>query len=120
MAAHLLTALIIATFLLVTIAVIMFAVTRAKSKFARIVLTYAPVLLLVSCAGFWGASYPSTQAANSYYSNPESADAIVRLWSLWDVPWQLAGGIYVWWGVIALGSAICIWMGLRAFRHQAA
>ena len=122
--AHLLTLTMLACFLLLGLGGSIFAMRGATSRFARHVLTYAPIVLLASCAAFLVASYPYEQASKAFLDNPLGFDSILRLGSLSLAPvvninWYLfPKDLYMWWSVIVLGSAVCMWMGFRALRHR--
>ncbi len=123
-AAHLLTLLIMISSLLLAIAAVLFAWQKSASGFARMVLTHSPMILVASCVAFLGVSYPYARAADAFLTNPMDFDAILRLASLslvqpLQINWFLfPRALYFWWSVIVLGTALSLWMALRAFRHH--
>ncbi len=123
---HFLADLMLACFVLLAAAGTMFALGGRTWRFVRYIFAYAPIVLLVSCVGFLGASYPYAQAAQALSNNPLDFGAMLPVASLSLGPvlltnWYLfPKALYLWWAVIAVGSVASVWMGLRAFRHRPA
>jgi hypothetical protein len=101
-----------------------FAARKTAGDFSRMVFEYIPVALVMSCAAFLGASYPFVQAARAFASNPLDLDAMLRVASLqfsfifYNGWYHLTQPLYLWWGVVVLGTMLCLWIGSRAMRRQ--
>jgi len=126
LAVNFLADLMLACFVLLAAAGIMFALGGRTWRFVRYVFAYVPVVLLASCVGFLGASYPYAQAAQALRDNPLDFGAMLPVASLDLGPalltnWYLfPKDLYLWWAVIAVASVACVWLSLRAFQHRAA
>jgi hypothetical protein len=112
-----------ASVLLIAFALFRFAVKRAPSRFVRFGLTYAPLLLVLSCAGLLCAYHPYAAYYRSYLANPSGQDheSILNVLLVSGVPQYVHSQtfadnshIYFWWAMIATGSAIGIWLVSRA------
>lgn len=103
-----------------------FALGGRTWRFVRHVFAYVPIVLLVSCVGFLGVSYPYAQAAQALRNNPLDFGAMLPVASLslgpvlWTNWYLFPKALYLWGTLIALGSVVCVWMALRAFRHRPA
>jgi len=119
-----------ASVLLMAVVLFMFAVRRAP-RFVRFSLTYAPLLLLLSCTGLLCAYHPYAEYYRSYLANPWARDheSVWNFLFLCNIPQEVHNQtssaesvIYFWWGIIAAAGAIGIWLLSKAVwrtaRHQ--
>ncbi len=112
--------------LLMAVLLLTFALRRAP-RFARLGITYAPIVLVLSSAGLLWAYHPYAEYYRSYLANPAATDeeSILNVIILSRIP-QYASGwnflaqwpIYLWWAIITIGGAICIWLVSRTLRHR--
>jgi hypothetical protein len=108
--------------LLIAVALFTFAVKRAPSKFVRFGLTYAPLVLVLSCTGLLCAYHPYAAYYKSYLANPSAQDheSILNVLLVSGVPRYVHseisadGHVYFWWAIIATGSAIAVLLASRA------
>jgi hypothetical protein len=105
-----------ASVILMVVVLLTFAVRRAPSRFVRFGLTYAPLLLALSCTSLLYAYHPYAEYYRSYLTNPTAQDeeSFLNFVVLYGVPGQFHSPIYFWWVIIATGCAIGIWLGSRA------
>ena len=79
-------------------------------------------MLVASCALLPAAYYPYAQSFAAYLNGAGGPNPYV-LWGfsdLWSLPQGVHGpsaAFYVWWGVIGVGSAACVWLMVRAARQ---
>jgi hypothetical protein len=111
-----------ASVLLMAIILLTFALKRAP-RFVRLGLTYAPLLLVVSCTCLLCTYHPYAEYYRSFLANPSRQDqeSIFNALMVTGIPqyglrsWTLAD---FWWAEIAVLGAICIWLVSRALRHR--
>jgi hypothetical protein len=102
---------------------LLLAIRGTAPRFVRMVFDYAPLILVAGCVAFLGASYPYAQAAKAFVNNPFDGDAILHVFSLsfngeFYINWFLfPKALYFWWGMIGLGTLICLWIGSRRLRR---
>jgi len=119
---HLCAIMSAASVLLIAVALFTFAVRRVPSRFVRFGLTYAPLLLVLSCTGLLCAYHPYAAYYRSYLANPSRQDheSILNVLLVSGVPQYVHSEtsadshVYFWWAIIATGSAICVWLVSRA------
>jgi hypothetical protein len=107
---------------LMAVLLIAFALRRAP-RFVRLGLTYAPLLLVLSCTGLLCTYHPYAEYYRSFLANPSRQDheSIFNALMVTGIPqyglrsWTLAD---FWWAVIAALGTICIWLLSRAVRHR--
>jgi len=112
-----------ASVLLIAVALFTFAVRRAPSRFVRFGLTYAPLLLVLSCVGLLCAYHPYAAYYRSYLANPSAQDheSILNALLVSGVPQYVHSQtsvndshVYFWWAIVATGCATGIWLASRA------
>lgn len=120
---HLCAILSAASIFLIAVALFTVAVKRTRSRFVRFGLTYASLLLVLSCTGLLFAYHPYAANYRSYLANPSAQDheSILDVLLVSGVPQYVRSQtfvdnshIYFWWAIIATGCAIGIWLALRA------
>ena len=110
-----------ASLLLIAVALFSSAVKRAPSRFIRFGLTYAPLVLVLSCTGLLCAYHPYAAYYKSYLANPSTQDheSILNVLLVSGVPQYVHSEIsadshvYFWWAIIATGCTIGIWLASR-------
>jgi hypothetical protein len=112
--------------LLMAIVLLAFALRRAQ-RFVRLGLTYVPLLLILGCTGLLCTYHPYAEYYRSYLANPSAQDreSIFNALMVTGVPryvtyWSFVAQspIYLWWAVIAVLGAICIWLLSRGLRRR--
>lgn len=111
--------------ILLVVAVLAFGVLKVRSRLLHCVLTYAPQLLVLACAGMLAGYHPFARAFELFLGGSATADAR-PLWSfapLFRVPadlisWQAYAATSAWLGIILTGSALCVWVVARSLRRQ--
>jgi hypothetical protein len=120
---HLSAILSAASVLLISVALFTSAVKRTRSRFVCFNLTYAPLLLVLTCTGLLFAYHPYAAYYRSYLANPSGQDheSILNVLLVSGIPGYVHSQtfvdnshIYFWWAIIATGCAIGIWLALRA------
>jgi len=118
-----------ASVLLMAIVLLTFALKRAP-RFVRLGLTYAPLLLVFGCTGLLCTYHPYAEYYRLYLANPSGQDeeSIFNALMVTGIPqygqghWILAAlsPVHLWWALIAVLGAICVWLVSRALRHRPA
>ncbi len=111
-----------ASVLLMAIILLAFALKRVP-RFVRLGLTYAPLLLVLSCTGLLCTYHPYAEYYRSFLANPSRQDheSIYNALMVAGIPryglpsWTLSD---FWWAEIAVLGAVCIWLVSRALRHR--
>ena len=118
-----------ASVLLMAIVLLAFALKRAP-RFVRLGLTYAPLLLVLSCTGLLCTYHPYAEYYRLYLANPSGQDeeSIFNALMVTALPgyaqghWIMAilNPVSLWWAIIAVLGAVCIWLVSRALRPRPA